>query len=120
MTKHILQFTDAAAEHIQAILARNPEKKALRFVVKRTGCSGLMYVPELIDAPAETDVPITNEARITVYLKANAVPAVQGTVVDYVDHSLGQKQLHFDNPNADSLCGCGESFNLKPGVEFDG
>ena len=36
-------------------------------------------------------------------------------IYDEAHHTVGNKiqQLVFNNPNAESLCGCGESFNLK-------
>lgn len=109
----MMQFTDAAIAHIQSIFAKNPGKNLFRITVKVTGCTGLMYVPSVEAEPKAGDLKIDAETRIAAYIDSEWQHALEGTTVDYVQHGLGQKQLHFNNPNADSLCGCGESFNLK-------
>ncbi|MDF1653525.1 MAG: iron-sulfur cluster assembly accessory protein [Coxiellaceae bacterium] len=112
MAVRILTFTDAALEHVQQKIADKPNAIGFRLAIKETGCTGLMYVPEVIETVNEEDL-LERVRGVDVYIAYDAVDAVKGTRIDYVDMSLGQKQLSFDNPNADSLCGCGESFNLK-------
>ncbi|MDF1795773.1 MAG: iron-sulfur cluster assembly accessory protein [Coxiellaceae bacterium] len=112
MSDAILTFTDAALEHVQQKIADKPNAVGFRLAIKETGCTGLMYVPEVVVEVNESDAH-EHVRGVDVYIAADAVDAIKGTRVDYVDMSLGQKQLAFDNPNADSLCGCGESFNLK-------
>ncbi|MDF1759942.1 MAG: iron-sulfur cluster assembly accessory protein [Coxiellaceae bacterium] len=112
MTESILSFSDAALAHVQQKISAKHGAVGFRMAIKETGCTGLMYVPEIIEAVNEGDVH-EHVRGVDVYIAADAVDAIKGTTVDYVDMSLGQKQLAFDNPNADSLCGCGESFNLK-------
>ncbi len=112
MTDTILRFTEAALEHIQQKIAQKENAVGFRLAIKETGCTGYMYIPGIIDAVNELDVHEQVQG-IDVYVATDAIDAVKGTQIDYVDISLGQKQLAFDNPNADSLCGCGESFNLR-------
>jgi iron-sulfur cluster assembly protein len=37
---------------------------------------------------------------------------LNGSNIDFVTEGLKQT-FKFDNPNVDSTCGCGESFNVK-------
>jgi len=109
----ILLFTDSAIQHIQTLIAQQGGNKIFRLTIKTTGCTGLMYIPQIVAAPEPTDVAITTEKRIPAYVDGKWQAALAGTTVDFVSKSLGQKILHFENPNAESVCGCGESFNLK-------
>jgi iron-sulfur cluster assembly protein len=43
---------------------------------------------------------------------ATSLPFLDGSLVDFVKEGLNESFI-FDNPNAESQCGCGESFNLK-------
>lgn len=108
----MIKFTEAALSHIQKMLVNRGENAAFRLSVKKTGCSGYMYVPEIVNTKKDSDIEI-RESDLIIYIDHDAVPLIKGTVVDYVKKSLGVSQLEFQNPNAESLCGCGESFNLK-------
>lgn len=112
-----LILTDAAITHLCEMLARKPEKLGLRLSIKETGCTGLMYVPELVDSVPDGDIVWQAADNLRIYIDPEALPAIAGTTIDYVSVGLGQKQLAYDNPNADSLCGCGESFNLKKDID---
>lgn len=94
------------------MLINRGENPAFRISVKKTGCSGYMYVPEIVNTKKETDIEI-REPDLLIYIDRDSLPMLDGTVVDYVQKNLGLSQLIFNNPNAESLCGCGESFNLK-------
>ena len=112
MSDELLSFSPAAIEHLKQSLANKPGAIAFRLGVRQTGCTGWMYVPELIEAPIEGDLHQVSDG-VDIYVAKDALSAIKGTAIDYIDVSLGQKQLAYNNPNADSLCGCGESFNLK-------
>jgi len=43
---------------------------------------------------------------------AESLLALDGSHIDFVTEGLTQR-FKFDNPNVDSECGCGESFNVK-------
>lgn len=111
MNENILHFTDKAVEHIKKSLARFP-KGGFRLTVKKTGCSGYKYVPEVVPEPKAGDIQFKSSQDLIVYLDPMWVDVLKGTEVDLVSKSLGQKQLVFHNPNVAGECGCGESFNL--------
>jgi iron-sulfur cluster assembly protein len=84
---------------------------ALRVGVKTVGCSGLAYTYALADELDGGDVVFeAHAAKLVIDPKSLAM--IDGARLDFVTE--GHKQsFQFDNPNADSTCGCGESFNLK-------
>ena len=57
-TEKIIILTDAAAKHIQKIIAQRGSGMGFRIAVKQTGCSGYMYQPEVIDAEIKGDIKI--------------------------------------------------------------
>ncbi|MCX7120991.1 MAG: iron-sulfur cluster assembly accessory protein [Gammaproteobacteria bacterium] len=107
----MITLTTAAKDHIKTMLKTN--NAAFRLAVKQTGCSGYMYVPEIVEnKKKETDVEI-QLSDLLIYIDADSADILKGTEIDYVKKGLGVYQLEYHNPQADSLCGCGESFNLK-------
>ena len=43
---------------------------------------------------------------------AESLAVLDGSRLDFIREGLKQ-MFKFENPNVDSTCGCGESFNLK-------
>ncbi len=111
MSEIILQFTDKALEHIKKSLARF-NNGGFRLSVKKTGCSGYKYIPEILAEPKANDFEFTTEQGLRVFVDSAWLKVVKGTRVDLKDKGFGQKQLVFDNPNVAGECGCGESFHL--------
>ncbi|HLD16703.1 MAG TPA: iron-sulfur cluster assembly accessory protein [Coxiellaceae bacterium] len=110
-TKPVIQLTDSALQHIREMIDRN-DARAFRLSVKQTGCSGYMYRPEVVTSAQKDDI-VCKQDDVVIYLDLNSFTKIRGTVIDYTKKNLGQSQLVFHNPNATTLCGCGESFNLK-------
>ena len=112
-----LSCSDAALEHIKTLIKESDNSPSFfHLTIYETGCTGLMYAPSLITKPNDTDIKILMNG-LDIYVNKDAMIVLNGVYIDYVKVSLGQYQLTYDNPNADALCGCGESFNLKPGIE---
>ncbi len=111
--KEIMSFTDAAVNHINGIMARRGSGIGFRIAIKTTGCNGFMYQPEIVEEACGDDIHFVTPQGLAIYIDSACADIVRGTVVDYVKKDLGQYQLLFDNPNVESECGCGESFNLK-------
>jgi iron-sulfur cluster assembly protein len=101
-------LTSRAARHLAAQLTKRPAVAAVRLGVAPAGCSGLSYRVDFADAIHEDDVVFESEG-IRIAVDAASLPRVQGTTLDLVQEGLAQR-LRFDNPNARSTCGCGESF----------
>ena len=113
MVASLLTLTPAAAAHIESMLAKQSGVSIFCLGVKVTGCHGYMYVPELVAQATEDMVLVDSTTSFQLYVKRDATSVIKGTVIDFELKSMGIKQLTFDNPNAEGLCGCGESFNLK-------
>jgi iron-sulfur cluster assembly protein len=106
----IVTLTLHAVNHIKKNI-NEMQASGFRLAVKKTGCSGLAYVPDIVFEAKSDDICYQFEG-ISVFVDKDSVKYLQGTVIDYLDYGLGQTKLVFHNPNAASLCGCGESFNL--------
>jgi iron-sulfur cluster assembly protein len=78
--------------------------------VRTTGCSGLAYVLEYVDAPLAEDQRIDCEG-CTIFVDPKSCPYLQGVVIDYVRNGLNEG-FEFRNPNERDRCGCGESFRV--------
>jgi iron-sulfur cluster assembly protein len=105
-----VSLTEHAAKHIAAQLASRPAAAAVRLGVAPAGCSGFRHRLEFTDAIRHDDV-VFESRGVRIAVEASSLPHVQGTRLDLVQDGLARR-LRFDNPNARSTCGCGESFGL--------
>jgi len=106
-----MTLTEKAALQIQRQIEKRGKGVALRVGVKKVGCTGLAHTFALIDEVGSNDHSFeSNGARIVV--DAESLEYLDGSRVDFVTDGLKQS-FKFDNPNVDSQCGCGESFNVK-------
>lgn len=106
-----ITLTVAAAEQIRSQIARRGKGLGLRVGVRNVGCSGFAYTYELVDDLDANDHLFEGHgARLAVDSKSLAV--IDGSRFDFVSEGMN-KAFRVDNPNVDSTCGCGESFNLK-------
>lgn len=109
----IIFFTEKATAHIKKAIAQKGGNAGFRLSVKKTGCSGLSYVPEIVDAAKENDLSFITQDGLQVFIDPNCVDFVKGTILDFVDEGLGNRHLEFRNPNVKGQCGCGESFKTE-------
>ncbi len=112
----MITLTDAAISHIKSMLSKHPGGIGFRLSIKKTGCSGYAYVPDIIEKANEKDIHFS-EGNVEIYIDPACEDVVKGIIVDYVmdDNALGlkQKRLIFINPNEKNRCGCGESFTIE-------
>ena len=85
----------------------DPAKK-LRVFVESGGCSGFQYGMSF-DRPKPEDTEIVSEG-VPVLLDPTSLAYLGGSMVDF-DDGLQGKGFEIKNPNAQSTCGCGKSFN---------
>lgn len=105
-----VEVSEAAARRIAAILAREPDKTALRVSVEGGGCSGFSYKFDLVDERNDDDLAIEREGA-TVLIDELSLVYMGGSVIDFVDDLIGQS-FQVKNPNAVASCGCGTSFSI--------
>jgi len=110
------------SEQNQQQLASNAAD-AVRLGVSESGCNGYMYELSFAESANPDDhryhFQIDSKAnaeaadqQLTVVVAPTDLPLVQGTQIDYVTEGLNSA-LKFANPNADTHCGCGESFSIS-------
>ncbi len=110
LNKMSITLTSSAKSQLRQSVADREKGIGVRVGVKRTGCSGLAYLMEYVDALADEDevyqfddVKLVIDKKSLIYLK--------GTELDYVKNGLNEG-FEFKNPNVKNECGCGESFHV--------
>ena len=105
----MLTVTEAAQTKISDILLEenNPALK-LRMYVQGGGCSGMSYGFTLDEIQNEDDFEIPIDSS-SVLVDAMSMQYVNGAEIDYKD-DLSGSQFIINNPNAQTTCGCGSSF----------
>jgi iron-sulfur cluster insertion protein len=105
-----LNLTDAAAERVGKIAAKQGKPAILRLSVEGGGCSGFQYKFDLAEA-AEADDSVSETAGVRLLVDPVSLELLAGSTVDYVE-SLGGAAFRVENPNATAGCGCGSSFGV--------
>lgn len=110
----VITITEAASTHIKKMLQDNHKAIGFRLSIKKTGCSGYAYVPDIIEHAIKEDIHFVTE-DLPVYIDPTCEEFVKGMIIDYCTDNTGikQKRLVFINPNEKNRCGCGESFTLE-------
>ena len=106
-----VSVTEKAQKHFENQIAHSNDN-AVRLSIKESGCTGYMYVVDLVSASTDSDIILNLENGVTLYVDKEALPVVQGTIIDMVQEGVNNV-LSFNNPNVAEQCGCGESFNIK-------
>ncbi len=112
----ILAIEPEAALHLQRHLQKAPKAVGVRIGVKDSGCSGYAYVMELTEQVPDNHLRIAANDNVALYVDVKSIPALSGSTLRLVKEGLNET-IKFDNPNAGSYCGCGESFTVNPEVE---
>ncbi len=109
-TSEPITITKPAVEQLKKILAgeKIPQNHYLRVGVKGGGCSGLSYVLD-IDEKKEYD-EIFDYKAFSLIIDKRHLMYLEGTILDFSE-GLDNRGFTFDNPNAQSTCGCGSSFS---------
>lgn len=106
----MITVTPEANKHLSGILKNSPESQGVLLSVKGGGCSGFSYVWSLTEEEDKAAEKIPLEIGI-LFVDPLALMFVTGTTIDYREEIAGSI-LQIDNPNAKSMCGCGESFSF--------
>lgn len=110
-----VHLTEAARSRLNAFLDGNGET-TVYFTIDNKGCGGNGYVLGVIgsDEIMDGDVQIGLGADRAFVVDHKALAALDGTVVDWEEDATSGNFV-FNNPNAASQCGCGQSFSTGPG-----
>ncbi len=105
----MLSFTDRSVTQIRQLEAEKAkEGQLLRIFVDAGGCSGFEYGMSFDEKKEEDQVLESN--GVTFLIDETSLEYLNGSVVDF-DDGLNGKGFDIQNPNANSTCGCGRSFN---------
>lgn len=88
--------------------AQGDAQKRLRVFIEGGGCSGFQYGMSF-DVPKPDDRTFETEG-VQVLIDPASLTYLNGTSIDF-DDGLQGKGFEIRNPNAQSTCGCGKSFN---------
>ena len=106
----MIEITESAKNKIiDLLIDENNPKLALRTFVQGGGCAGFSYGFTFDDAINEDDFEIPLE-NFKVLVDSMSMQYLQGAVIDYKDDVMGAS-FSISNPNAQTTCGCGSSFN---------
>jgi iron-sulfur cluster assembly protein len=107
----VVTLTEAAQAMARKFLGEEerPEGKALRLAVSSGGCSGFSYGVSIDDKKSD-DIVQPYEGFEAV-VDPVSKQFLLGSTLDYVD-TIGEAGFRFENPQASSSCGCGNSFDV--------
>jgi iron-sulfur cluster insertion protein len=106
----MITITDSAEARIREILAEEntPELK-LRVFVQGGGCAGMSYGFTLDQDVGEDDWTLDVNG-VTVLVDSMSGQYLQGARIDFKNDVMGASFV-IDNPQAQTTCGCGSSFD---------
>ena len=108
--KTLVTATPSALEELKRLLDNEADEvTGVRMAVKGGGCSGLSYVLDF-DMKRDGDNELTMDG-VAFYMDKKSTIYLKGIELDYKEGLKG-KGFVFQNPNASSTCGCGESFSV--------
>lgn len=106
----MIYLTEVAQQRIKRFVVKQEDAIGVRIAVKRSGCSGYGYEVDVIEALNEDD-EVFVYPDFQVIVAKDDLPILQGLTIDVKKNGLNES-FSFDNPQAQSTCGCGTSFSL--------
>lgn len=108
----MITLTENAIGKLKDLFAdeNNPALK-LRTFVQGGGCSGMQYGFTFDEDQNEDDFYFDFDG-VHVVVDSMSAQYLQGATIDYKEDLMGAS-FSIDNPNAETTCGCGSSFNPK-------
>lgn len=104
-------FTDSAAEKVRELLEEeNNEELKLRVFISGGGCSGFQYGFNFDENIEEGDL-VVEKAGVKLLVDPMSFQYLVGAEIDYSNGIEGE-QFVIRNPNAETTCGCGQSFSV--------
>lgn len=104
----LISLTLSATDEFKRLI--NIRNKNLLISVKGGGCSGFVYDMQWVDEFENGVEVILHTQNGSVGVDPISVVYIAGMEVDYVQDDF-KKEFKFNNPNANSECGCGKSFS---------
>lgn len=109
--KPTLIFTDSAASKVKGLLEEeNNAQLKLRVFISGGGCSGFQYGFNF-DETIEDGDTVVEKNGVQLLVDPMSFQYLVGAEIDYTDGIEGE-QFVIRNPNAETTCGCGQSFSV--------
>jgi iron-sulfur cluster insertion protein len=106
-----ISLTESAGCRISVLVAKEKSPGArLRVTVSGGGCSGFQYGFSLDDKVGDDDIVIEAGDGAAV-IDSVSLLYLAGSEIDFVEELVGS-YFTIRNPNATSMCGCGNSFGV--------
>tara|TARA_Y100000310_G_scaffold5894_1_gene6778 strand:+ start:1345 stop:1710 length:366 start_codon:yes stop_codon:yes gene_type:complete len=108
----MIAITEKANIHLSSIISEN-NFEGILLSVKGGGCSGFNYDWQPLEKIQNNTTDVVLDLNVgKLIIDGMSIMYLAGMEVDYKKDLFGQK-LMVENPNVKSMCGCGESFNVK-------
>lgn len=106
-----LTFTDSAAAKVKSLIVEDGnENLKLRVFVTGGGCSGFEYGFTFDEDAEDEDTAIENSG-VTLLVDPMSYQYLEGAQIDFMEDLQGSRFV-VHNPNAETTCGCGNSFSI--------
>ena len=105
--KNIIDISETALSELVRLNVN--KENFLRIGIIAGGCSGLSYEVGIDNEYNDVDKVIYENEQLRVVADNESFNSLGGLVIDYSD-DLMEAGFRFQNPNASSTCGCGNSF----------
>ena len=106
-----MRFTDAAARKVKALISEEEnDNLRLRVFVTGGGCSGFEYGFTFDEDTEDDDTTISNQG-VELVVDSLSYQYLVGSEVDFREDLQGSRFV-VTNPNAETTCGCGNSFAI--------
>jgi len=111
MTECPVTLTPKAIEKLKQFLNESPESKYVTIGVKGGACAGLKYDMDLVKEKKNWHNEFEIEG-LKILIDVVSSNYLVGATIDWKE-TLTSSGFKFTNPNASSLCGCGQSFSAN-------
>lgn len=107
---HIEMSSRAAGKVRELIELEGNDSLKLRVFVTGGGCSGFSY-GFTFDEQVEQDDAVFEERDVQLLVDSLSYQYLSGSRIDYLEDLQGSRFV-VENPNAETTCGCGNSFSV--------
>ena len=106
----MINLQESAINKLKELIAEegNPDLK-LRIFVQGGGCSGMQYGFTFDEMQNEDDFDLEFDG-VGLLVDSMSAQYLQGAKIKYTEDAMGAS-FSIDNPQAQTTCGCGSSFN---------
>ena len=108
--KQILYICNKSIKHFKKILVKN-NSKYINKGVKEGDCNGNKYYIEPSNEEPNKIDEIIIQDNIQINVCGKSLFYLIGSEINWKDDNMGNG-IVFNNPNASSKCGCGETFSI--------